>query len=483
MATLALLCISILVVILLRIEYKQSPATSYSLWLPTGWIMICGSRPVGRWFEAGIDNKAGSPMDQLVLTILLILALLTLYRRKIRWSTILKDNAWLILLFVYMASSVLWSDFPFVSFKRWIRVAGSLLMAALILTENRPREALESIMRRSSYVLIPFSLVLVRYFPQFGRLYGRWDGVEMWTGVATHKNSLGQLCAISLIFLFWALLLRAKSGTFFRGGSLVYADLLVSLIALFLLIGPGHGAYSATAIAVTILSIGIIYGLNRYKNLAIFVGSNLIVLLVGSVLFYILFADAITETIADLLGRNKNLTGRATDIWPVVLDTASRNPILGVGYGAAWGLGREISARVEVEQAHNGYLDIYLQLGMTGVVLLVAFLFSFCSAVRKEMNGNSHWGIYGISILIISLIYNNSESSFIEYTSYLWNIMVYIAIVFSAPYSAIQETGPESHRSRPQRFRYKVTQAPLHDEWEPVPERRASTMKAKQRTF
>jgi exopolysaccharide production protein ExoQ len=483
MAALALLCISILVVILLRIEYKQSPAASYSLWLPTGWIMICGSRPVGRWFEAGIDNETGSPMDQLVLTALLLLALLTLCRRKIRWSTILKDNAWLILLFIYMAASVLWSDVPFVSFKRWIRVAGSLLMAALILTENQPRQALASIIRRSSYVLIPFSLVLVRYFPQFGRRYGRWDGIEMWTGVATHKNSLGQLCAISLIFLFWSLLLRAKSGNFFRGGSIVYADLLVSLIALFLLIGPGHGAYSATSITITILSIGIIYGLNRYKNLARFVGSNLIALLVGSVVFYILFSETIIEMVADMLGRNKDLTGRATDIWPVVLEAASRHPLFGVGYGAAWGLGGEISARVEVEQAHNGYLDIYLQLGIMGVVLLVALLFSFCSIVRKEVNSQSPWGIFGLSILIISLIYNNSESSFIEYTSYLWNIMVYIAIVFSAPYSMIQETGPVKHWSSPQRFRYKAVEAPLHDERRSVAKRRASTMMAKQRTI
>lgn len=482
MATLALLFCSFLVLILLYVEYKHHPAVSPSLWISTVWIMICGSRPVGRWFEGGIDNEAGSPMDQMVLTALLVLALFVLSKRKVQWSKIFRDNGWLVLLFVYMASSILWSDFPFVSFKRWIRVAGSLVMAALILTENRPREALESIMRRCAYVLIPFSLVLVRYFPQFGRLYGRWDGVEMWTGVATHKNTLGQLCAISLIFLFWGLLLRAKSGTFFRGGSLVYADLLVSLIALYLLIGPGHGAYSATAIAITILSIGIIYGLNRYKNLAIFVGSNLIVLLVGSVLFYILFADAITETIADLLGRNKNLTGRATDIWPVVLDAASRNPILGVGYGAAWGLGREISARVEVEQAHNGYLDIYFQLGIIGVVLLLAFLFSFCSIIRKEINSQSPWGTFGISILIISLIYNNSESSFIEYTSYLWNVMAYLAIVFSDPYSLPQETGPVKHRSRPHRFRYKVTQVPV-DERSPVPKGRASTLMAKPRTF
>ena len=462
MPALALILISILVLILLRIEHKQYSAGSYSLWIPTIWIMICGSRPIGRWFETvTIDNETGSPIDQAVLIILLILALLICSKRKIQRSTILKDNLWLVLLFIYMALSILWSDFPFVCFKRWMRVSGSLLMGTLILTENQPRQALESVLRRCSYVLLPFSLMLVKYFPHFGRRYGRWDGLEMWTGVATHKNTLGQLCMISIIFLFLAILLRVKSGNLFRCNSPIYADLLVFVIAVFLLKGPGGTTYSATSLAITILSIGIIYVLNRYKNLAIFVGSNLIILLVSFALFYILFSEAIIETVADILSRDKNLTGRTIDIWPVVLDAAYRNPILGVGYASAWGLGQKISALATVEQAHNGYLDIFLQLGIVGVALLVTFLFSFCNKIRKEVNNNLQWGAFGISILVASLIYNNSESSFIEYTSYLWNIMVYMSIVYSAPYLLDQENGLETRRSSKQMFRYKVIQSPF----------------------
>ena len=203
-----ILCI-ILVLVLLNIEHQRNKAASYSLWVPTFWMLICGSRPVITWLKpdpnlAVIESvEAGSSLDRLVLSILIILALLILFMRKIEWSRVLKDNFWLVLLFLYMGSSILWSDFPFVSFKRWIRTSAAILMALVVLSEQAPLQALESIFRRSAYVLIPFSLILIKYFPSLGVAYGHWDGQQMWTGVTTHKNSLGQLCAISAFFLIW----------------------------------------------------------------------------------------------------------------------------------------------------------------------------------------------------------------------------------------------------------------------------------------
>ncbi len=433
--TVILIVCVVLVSVLLCIERKRNPAASHALWVPTFWMLISGSRPVVTWFELGpnfnlVESvEAGSPLDRLVLSILIILALFILYRRKIEWSRILKDNSVLILLFLYMGSSILWSDFPFVSFKRWIRTVAVILMALVVLSEQSPLQALESVLRRSAYVLIPFSLVLIKYFSLYGRVYGRWDGQEMWTGVTTHKNSLGQLCALSAIFLIWAALRKWRSGDLFKSRSQTFADALVFSIALFLLNGTG-GSYSATSIAMLIFGIASLLLLYWMKNLARFIAAHLKAFAVALALMYLFLADSLVAMVSSILGRDETLTSR-TDIWRGIIDVASNNPLFGVGYGGFWGLS-EISFKIGASQGHNGYLDVYLELGIVGIVLLSAFLLSFCGRVRRELDHVFDWGVFGICFLLMVMLYNYTESAFLS-TGYLWTTMVLLTVVFSSP--------------------------------------------------
>jgi len=71
----------------------------------------------------------------------------------------------------------------------------------VIVSEVNPRQSLASLLRRCAYVLIPFSVVLIKYYPALGRQYGRWSGIEMWIGVTNQKNSLGILCKPELRLL------------------------------------------------------------------------------------------------------------------------------------------------------------------------------------------------------------------------------------------------------------------------------------------
>lgn len=439
-ATLMLILCLFFVFVLLRIERKQNLFASYTLWIPTLWVLIVGSRPIGRWFEhdqnfESIDYTAGSLIDRSVLNILMFLALVILIKRRIEWSRILKENIWLIVLFFYMGLSILWSDFPFVSLKRCIKVAGAFLMALVVLSEDKPFQALESVFRRIAYILIPFSYILIKYFPTLGRAYGRWSGLEMWTGVSTHRNSLGQLCAIMAIFLFWSLLFMWKSRTLFNNKAQNFSDIFVLVLAFYLLGGPGAGQYSATSITMATLGVTILFVLSWKDKFARSLACHLKSVTVISVSIYLFIADLVLEFFANILNRDPSLTGRATDIWPVVIEAISRHPILGAGYGSVWGLGNEISAAVEVEQAHNGYLDVFLQLGAVGIFLLSIFILAFCGRVSRQINYSFAWGVFGIPLLINLLIYNNSESSFLEYTSILWTIIVYVTVIFSVPYS------------------------------------------------
>ena len=378
---------------------------------------------------ADLQGGEGSLWDRLFLAVFLVLALAVCLHRRIEWSRLLRDNWWVILLFLYLGASILWVETPFVSLKRWIKSAGPVVMALLVLSEKDPLEALGSILRRCAYILIPISVVLIKYYPALGRAFHPWTGVEMWTGVATHKNSLGQLCAVSAFFFIWSLLRKGRSGESVKTGVPVYADMFVLAVAIYVLIGPGQGGYSATSVAILLVGVTTFLVLSRLQRLARFVGANIKGVVITLVLSWWLFADATMAAVSGMFGRNANLTGRATEIWPIVLAAAARHPLLGAGYGGVWGLGGTLTSQVGVEQAHNGYLDVYLDLGIVGLVFLTAFLINFCGRIRREFSHDFDWGLFGLCFLLMTLVYNLDESAFFDV--YLGAAMVLVTMVFS----------------------------------------------------
>lgn len=429
------LCV-VLVVVLLRIERRRNPEASWALWVPTFWLLLCGSKPIGRWLAPNAtvaqigSEEAGSPLDRLVLSILIILAVLILRRRKFEWSLVLKDNFWLIVLFLYLGSSIMWSDFPFVSFKRWMRLSGAIPIALVVLSEKSPFKALESVLRRCAYVLIPLSILLIKYYPYYGVQYNR-EGTKMWVGVAPQKNSLGLVCAISAFLIIWAFLRERRAGTFLKARSHAFAEGLVLAIALYLLVGY-RGVYPATAIGFLIAGTASLLLLHRIKN-NVRQMATFLVIMVGVGLLSLTFVDSLVPAVTSVFQRDASFTGR-TDIWKAVLDVASKNPLLGVGYGGYWGLQDEaIYSAVGVREAHSGYLEVYLEVGKIGIVLFMAFLLAYHRKALRELNHAYDWGLFGICLLIMTLIHNFTESNFLRTSNYFWNITVFLTINFSAP--------------------------------------------------
>jgi O-antigen ligase len=462
-------CVAV-IVILLRLERTRNPTASAALWIPTLWMLVAGSRPVGRWLGAEGQTAAdGSPLDRLYLIVLLSLALRVCIKRRIEWSRILRDNLWVILFFLYLGTSILWVDYPFVSLKRWIRSSGPIVMALVVLSEKQPLEALGSILRRCAYVLVPLSVVLIRYYPHMGRDYHRWTGVEMWTGVATHKNSLGQLCAVSAFFLVWSLLRGERATEVSKTRHHTYADMFVVGIAAYLLMGPTTGSFSATSITILAVGIAMVLMFGHLRTFARFVSGNVTAYVISLALLYLLLAGPVTAAVSDIFGRDENLTGRATEIWPLVLEAAARHPILGAGYGGAWGVGGDLSEKIGVEQAHNGYLDIYLELGIVGLMFLSVFFLNFSSRVRRAFTYDRDWGLFALCFLQMTLIYNLSETAFFDVylatTMVVLNVVLSAAVVQPAPTRGLidnRDRMPQPPVVRSSSARYPRRSSPVH---------------------
>lgn len=429
----ALIGCIVFIIWLLRAERMDDSSSSFALWVPTIWFLIMASRPVGAWFTTSgiVSDLEGSPYNRLVLSIIIALSLTILIKRKIQWGPLFKDNSWLFILYLYLLCSVLWSEYPYVSLKRWIKISGAIFVAFVILSEKQPLQALESILRRSAYVLIPLSIVLLKYFPEYGRSYTTHEGIPMGTGVTTHKNSLGALCAFSSFFLIWRLFCKWRSGKLFINKSQTIGDILIIFMALFLLFGGG-GTYSATSIFIFVFSTVLIIFFYLTKSVTRFIGNNLKKVTILFVLFFLLLSNVLLPITTSILRRDDTITGR-TEIWEVVLEVASENPILGVGYGGYWGPQKAAwFKKMNVEQSHNGYLEVYLETGIFGIFILSIFFLGFCSKIGREFNQFFDWGVFGICFLFTVLLYNYAEASFISPSIY-WTLTIFITVVFSAP--------------------------------------------------
>jgi exopolysaccharide production protein ExoQ len=444
--TLALFLCTAFVLFLLRLERRASRGVSSAVWIPTLWMLIAASRPLPTWFvrpgTVTANNESGSALGRWVLTALAVAAIIVLVRRRVDWWGSLRRHGWLVALFAYMFASTFWSDFTLIALKRWTRELIVVAMALVIVSEVNPQRALASLLRRSAYVLVPFSVVLIRYYPLLGRSYGKSSGIEMWTGVTGQKNELGRLCMISALFLLWALHQRRRERTK-AGRYEAWADVSVILIALYLLVG----SHSSTSLATLVLGSVIYFGFHSLRKLKIRVPQFALLMMV---IFFIAFGVSTPflggSNIAGFtawLDRDSTLTGR-TEVWADVLPAWEQQPLLGYGFGSFWTDARR--ARYDIPTAHNGYLDILLELGEVGLGFYVIWLLSCARQLHRSLAQDYDWASLGICLLLMALVYNVTESTLDTFTEQMTVVPALMTLVLSSRIKPRTASAPNATR-------------------------------------
>src|SRR5271156_2522993 len=132
------------VLALFLFDREKATPGSKALWIPIVWLFFCSTRSLSQWFGIGgmgpslnevSAYAAGSPADRILFIILEVIALIVVIKRRRKVLPILRSN-WVIgLYFLYAALSMTWSDYPFVTFKHWIKGIGDLLMVLIVFTE------------------------------------------------------------------------------------------------------------------------------------------------------------------------------------------------------------------------------------------------------------------------------------------------------------------------------------------------------------
>lgn len=417
---------------LFYLDRHEDSRVSKALWIPAAWLFLISSRGVSAWLGARQNFKGasaakvyadGSPLDMGVFTFLLVAALAVLIARSGRVGPLLRKNGLILLYFSFCAASLVWSDFPFVAFKRWIKALGDLGMVLIILTESDLWGGLKSLVTRLGFLIFPLSALFIQYYPGIGQTL-----TEGWTlepvGVALQKNELGLDCMMYGVFFLWMIVsaYREREDPSRRRRLLAYGATIIMVIWLL------SQCMSMTSIT-GLVSAGVVMWLaSRPSRKPALVHLSVIVVL--GIAVTALFFDPGGDMIG-ALGKDPTVHGRR-QIWSLVLGLHT-NPLIGTGFESFW-LGSRLKEmwvampNFYANEAHNGYLEVYLNFGFAGICLIALLLATAYKRVISGIRGNPGGASLFLGFFLCTMFYAFSEAAFRMMTiSWVFLLLVIVA--------------------------------------------------------
>jgi len=194
-------------------------------------------------------------------------------------------------------------------------------------------------------------------------------------------------------------------------------------------------ANSQTSLACFILGCGLIFvtalRTTQGRPAIVHVVCLLVLLTGGLTLLFGGGAD-----VASAMGRESNLSGR-TDIWAALVK-ASPNAIVGAGFESFWISPNVLKFQHTLEaggwwhpeglnEAHDGYLEVYLNLGLVGVGLISWILIRGYRRAVEAFRRNPSLGGLMLAYIIPSALYSSTEAGF--RMVYLMWIFLLLAII------------------------------------------------------
>jgi exopolysaccharide production protein ExoQ len=399
---------------LFRRDIREQKNVTKAIWIPTLWLLIITTRAVTTWLSmfglgsGGSSLEEGSTVDALVYFGLIAAGLRVLVKRRVSLAAVLSNNRMLAVYLIFCFIAVVWSDFPFVALKRWIKDLGHPIMVLILLTEASFEEALATLLKRCAFVIVPVSILFVKYYPEWGRGFNEWNGQAYNTGITENKNCLGWDCLILAFFFAWHLLmtLRREKGKARRN------ELLLSLAFIGMIWWLFSIADSKTPLVSLFLALAILL-----LTGARWVNKQLIGLYILGAAVILIAADqtfGLYDETLQVLGRNASLTDRAP-LWAELRKWGDQNPVLGTGYESFW-LGKRREKIWEIvgwnpSESHNGYLETYLNMGGLGLLLLLCLVFVIYRKSKTALLGDFWFGRFRFAFLFAILIYNWTEAS------------------------------------------------------------------------
>jgi O-antigen ligase len=396
--------------------------TSWALWVPVLWFGLASSRSVSQWlqFSQGATADAvaeGSPVDRAVYFGLVLLAFIIIFAQHRKVGRLLRVNGSIVLFFAYCLISLTWSDYPDVGFKRWIKALGDLAMVLIVLTDPQPLAAFKRLLTRVAYVLIPVSIVLIKYYPEIGVGYTEFGGRGVISGVTLGKNALGALCLLYGLGAFWLFTTDFRNQeTPFRSRRLLAHGILLVMVVWLLWTANSMTSITSLAMSATLF---IVASRPFARRIPAVIPALVITMVTAS--YSVVFLGASPNALA-AIGRDPTLTDR-TEVWGILRSLAD-NPIAGTGFESFW-LGKRLQTLWDIywwhpNEAHNGYLEIFLQLGWIGIALLMVVILTGYRNAYRKWRADPSVGSLCLAYFFVALVYNFTEAAWFKILAPVW---------------------------------------------------------------
>jgi len=363
----------------------------------------------------GRGQETGMPGMQIAWSITYLIVLVVYFGKCDRPIRKIFRVAPLIPVVVLALVSITWSQDPPLTLRRSIALALTLVFGVYFAWRFSAKERFR-LLAWAFAVCIAFSFFfeLLNLNPS--------EGMPGWYGVFYHKTELGRnMILATLGFFFWKKVEPDKSGFAWAGllssaGLVLLARDMTSLLVLIaLLILFPYSQWSLRS-RLRRAVIGMAFLLSLGIMLVLWVASHLV-------------------AVTSFLGRDPTLTGRVP-LWIFSTVMALRRPWLGYGYNAFWltddALVRKMwqLLRWQPPHAHNGALELWLELGFIGAAwFLLGFVFYLVQALKYFRANSDAASAWPLMFLAFFFFANLTEGFFLVPNSIYF--ILYVAIAAS----------------------------------------------------
>ncbi|WP_375503174.1 O-antigen ligase family protein [uncultured Nostoc sp.] len=366
--------------------------------------------------DVSISTLGGDKLDTIfnIVSYLILFYFLLLYWKGFLYvATISPLHIFLLAIIIF---SLLWSE-DLSSSLTYMRGLIRIYFLAIYLAM---RYSLREQMRLIAWALgtaALLSMLFSAFLPDYS--HQSPELLNMWSGIYGHKNELGYMMAWSAgVFLHLAL-----SSHRYRWLMWALCGISICLIIL------SRSTTSLTILLTMILLLPFykFFKKTNYKLQVIMITSALMLLIIFSIL---LVNNA--ETVVGTSGKDLTFNGRS-DLWELVMSKILERPWLGYGYSGFWTSNAASKLRATYEwasNAHNGFLELLLELGLLGFLTFAAgfirfFVMAMTRIIYVAKKPEDYWPM---QMLILIVIINFSEARLLTPS---WNWLMYITTSLS----------------------------------------------------
>lgn len=377
-------------------------------------------------FSFGTEASTSPFLTEAVITLLrYITYAITLLLLIFRINDTLKtafSNKWVLLLISFISISFLWSQDPSTTIDVIWKELFPMFFSSLYMASRFTLEQQFSLTIKALLITFFLSIFLAIAMPSIG-VHQSGEYIGAWKGVFGDKNRFGANAAMGLIALFMLANYAEKRQR--------WAFILLFLYSAILMLS---GSVTAFVLAIVGLLLTVFYQRFTWLGKKSVLLINLSVLTLASI-FYVLLTKW-TE-ILGFFDRDPTLSAR-TLIWNYIITSKiPAHPLLGYGKSVFWSSDRltsgfEVAARHIPSHAHNGFLDLILEVGLIGfTIFLITWMLTYMRAIKLTYDSKKASFLWPTIFLSMLVLFNISESYLVLFVNLNWVLFIALALSLS----------------------------------------------------